>query len=416
MAAPGFDDMDADGDAEAEEALRDYEAYERTYAEDQSWKELREDASGRLLAPDVAAQQREKRRRHMDTPAARIRRGMIRYLYLVIDFSRAAAEGDLRPSRMAVMAALVESFVREFFDQNPLSHLALAVLRDGVAAPLTELSGSPDAHVRALRASMECSGDASLQNALELVRGALDQVPAYGYREVVVLYAALNTCDPGDVTEAIQRCRDARVRCSVVGLAAEIYICRQLAERTGGTYTVALDEHHLRELVLEHAPPPPALAESAAASLVRMGFPVRSPDDVAAICSCHLALRLGGAYTCPRCRARVCELPTECHVCGLTLVSSPHLARSYHHLFPVPLFEEVNLTLGKALPGVCFGCQSPLPLHGGVVGGVRVKCPRCQLHFCFDCDVYIHESLHNCPGCESHPFVTTKVGSSKGEI
>ena len=36
------------------------------------------------------------------------------------------------------------------------------------------------------------------------------------------------------------------------------------------------------------------------------------------------------------------ELPTACHVCGLTLVSSPHLARSYHHLFPVRPFQEVS--------------------------------------------------------------------------
>ena len=35
------------------------------------------------------------------------------------------------------------------------------------------------------------------------------------------------------------------------------------------------------------------------------------------------------------------ELPASCHVCGLTLVSSPHLARSYHHLFPVQPFREV---------------------------------------------------------------------------
>jgi transcription factor Ssl1 len=39
---------------------------------------------------------------------------------------------------------------------------------------------------------------------------------------------------------------------------------------------------------------------------------------------------------CCRCAGRVAELPGECHVCGLTLISSPHLARSYHHLFPVP--------------------------------------------------------------------------------
>ena len=38
---------------------------------------------------------------------------------------------------------------------------------------------------------------------------------------------------------------------------------------TGGTYGVALNDKHLEELVNEHAPPPPARAADAAASLVR---------------------------------------------------------------------------------------------------------------------------------------------------
>lgn len=41
--------------------------------------------------------------------------------------------------------------------------------------------------------------------------------------------------------------------------------------------------------------------------------------------------------------AQVCELPTECHVCRITLMSSPHLARSYHHLFPVPPYDELQV-------------------------------------------------------------------------
>ena len=44
---------------------------------------------------------------------------------------------------------------------------------------------------------------------------------------------------------------------------------------------------------------------------------------------------------CARCKARVVDLPCSCHICGLTLISSPHLARSYHHLFPVKAFTEV---------------------------------------------------------------------------
>ena len=44
-------------------------------------------------------------------------------------------------------------------------------------------------------------------------------------------------------------------------------------------------------------------------------------------------------YLCPQCSAKYCELPVECRGCGLTLVSAPHLARSYHHLFPMPPFQ-----------------------------------------------------------------------------
>ena len=88
-------------------------------------------------------------------------------------------------------------------------------------------------------------------------------------------------------------------------------------------------------------------------------------------------------------RARMCGLPSDCRVCGTTLVSSPHLARSYHHLFPVPPFKEVPLPPSSApshslpsqqplqhsqqkprsgsaepLPATCFSCLSSLPLTG----------------------------------------------------
>ena len=123
-------------------------------------------------------------------------------------------------------------------------------------------------------------------------------------------------------------------------------------------------QSHLKELVLEHAPPPPAIAEFAIANLIKMGFPQRAAEGVVSICACHKEAKVGGGYTCPRCKARVCELPTECRICGLTLVSSPHLARSYHHLFPITLFNDVPPSLlnnpRHELPKNCFGCQQSL--------------------------------------------------------
>ncbi|KAF2300518.1 hypothetical protein GH714_013912 [Hevea brasiliensis] len=134
-----------------------------------------------------------------------------------------------------------------------------------------------------------------------------------------------------------------------------------------------------------------------------MGFPQRAAEGSISICSCHKEAKVGDGYICPRCKARVCELPTECRICGLTLVSSPHLARSYHHLFPIAPFDGVSPRQNELLNRpvkTCFGCQQSL-LNPGNKPGLSVVCPKCKQYFCVDCDIYIHESLHNCPGCES---------------
>lgn len=31
----------------------------------------------------------------------------------------------------------------------------------------------------------------------------------------------------------------------------------------------------------------------------------------------------------------------------------------------------------------------------------RYACEVCGNHFCIDCDVFAHEVVHNCPGCQS---------------
>lgn len=149
---------------------------------------------------------------------------------------------DYKPSRMIIVARLVEGFIREFFDQNPLSQIGLVTLKDGVAHCLTDLGGSPESHIKALMGKLASSGDASLQNGLDLVHSLLNQIPTYGHREVLILYSALSTCDPGDIIETIKKCKTSKIRCSVIGLSAELYICKYLCQETGGLYSVALDE------------------------------------------------------------------------------------------------------------------------------------------------------------------------------
>ena len=57
------------------------------------------------------------------------------------------------------------------------------------------------------------------------------------------------------------------------------------------------------------------------------------------------------------------ELPCSCHICGLTLVSSPHLARSYHHLFPVRAFSEVPQAELEAVKAVSGTASDFYPVH-----------------------------------------------------
>ncbi|PNH05866.1 General transcription factor IIH subunit 2, partial [Tetrabaena socialis] len=264
------------------------------------------------------------------------------------------------------------------------------------------------------------AGDASLQNALDLSVSLLRSLPPYGHREVLVLFAALATCDPGSVLDSMKACKDNNIRVSVVGVAAEVYVCRRVTEVTGGSYGVALNEAHLEQLLLAHSTPPPATAVQARAELVRMGFPQRSTEEASSAVFVGQDVRLlAGSYTCPRCKSRVPELPCECHTCGLTLISSPHLARSYHHLFPVPPYSEdseeraaeaeVVLRAQPAMreevttsTGVyCFGCLREVS-RPGATGQLHLtlRCGQCKQVFCFECDAYVHEQLHNCPGCE----------------
>lgn len=116
-----------------------------------------------------------------------------------------------------------------------------------------------------------------------------------------------------------------------------------------------MNEGHFKDLLFELVPPPaqhasrttkptasnsgPAVGSAnPAADLMMMGFPTRLPDSsVPSLCVCHSEMKNQG-FLCPRCLSKVCDVPTDCDVCGLMIVSSPHLARSYHHLFPVKTF------------------------------------------------------------------------------
>nr|XP_006004448.1 PREDICTED: general transcription factor IIH subunit 2 isoform X2 [Latimeria chalumnae] len=333
----------------------------------------------------------------------------MRHLYVVVDASRTMEDQDLKPNRLTCTLKLLEQFVDEYFVQNPISQLGVIVTKNKRAEKLTELAGNPRKHTAALKKAVDtnCLGEPSLYNSLSLAMQTLKHMPGHTSREVLIIFSSLTTCDPANMYELIKCLKAIKIRVSVIGLSAEVRVCTVLTRETGGTYHVILDESHFKELLMYHVSPPPA-SSSSECSLIRMGFPqhtiasLSDQDFKPSFSMAHLdsssepGLSLGG-YFCPQCRAKYSELPVECKVCGLTLVSAPHLARSYHHLFPLDAFKEMLLEEHRG-ERYCQGCQKELKEQN------VYTCTVCQNVFCVECDLFIHESLHCCPGCiHNHP-------------
>jgi transcription initiation factor TFIIH subunit 2 len=434
-----------------------------------TWDTVQEDEHGNII--EISSERERSNRAKSSRITQSIRRGLIRYMVIALDCSAAAAEHDFRPSRLQVCSGALQKFATEFYDQNPISQLSLILTKDRVAEKGTELSGNAKVHIDKLQSIVTTKGVASLQNTIELALASLRHIPNYGHRELLIIYSSLSTCDPGDIFATIKSAVEMKLRISVISLVSEMYICKLIAEQTGGMCTVALDAYHFSELLFAHtAPPPQLLSEQGAeaselvADQIYIGFPKRAFDV-------QLLLGFDGkrmgfsdtAYVCPRCHTRTTDIPTQCCVCGLLLNSSSHIARSYHHLFPVPNFSEFTVAAAAAQPASsepmqlkeegacefvfvakteegqqqhrqhvhsaeektvsvrlhqegeeatsssmrpvsvrvteklcrCAGCLDSFEKDGKMA----MRCPDCRLFFCVDCDLFIHDSLHNCPGC-----------------
>lgn len=69
--------------------------------------------------------------------------------------------------------------------------------------------------------------------------------------------SSLTTCDPGDIYTTLSECKKTKIRCSIIGLSAEVFICKKIAQELEGTYAVILDELHFNDLLNKNAFPLP---------------------------------------------------------------------------------------------------------------------------------------------------------------
>lgn len=343
------------------------------------------------------------------------------------------AEKDFRPDRYLLSIRYAQQFVQEFFKENPISQLSIIGMRDGLAESISETSGNVAEHTKKLEnmRSRDPAGSPSLQNALDMARATLFASPSHGTKEIIIIYGAVVSADPGDIHATINNLVADKIRCFVVGLAAQMAICQELCSKTNGVskddrsvYNVAIDKDHFRDLLMAYKTPPIQRTKEDAnvPSLLPMGFPSRTFEEQPSLCACHQNETRSG-YLCTRCQTKVCTLPAQCPACDLQLIESTHLARSYHHLFPLRNYVEVSWQEAATKESVeCFACLMPFPKvpsaadlkvpgqnsnAGKKVQGAsessRYRCTSCNEHFCIDCDVFAHETLHNCAGCLCNP-------------
>eukprot|EP00045_Choanoeca_perplexa_P015940 m.207839 g.207839 ORF g.207839 m.207839 type:complete len:400 (-) comp17124_c0_seq3:8788-9987(-) len=378
-----------------------------------TWEAVQERADGTLCIDEIVNANRQQQRRQRQAQTMKVKRGMMRRVIVCLDLSRAMKDDDLPPSRIECAATQLLHFIDVFFDQNPISHLAIMGMKAGKAFVLSELSGNMSKHTDVLRpmtvsaATEDLKGEISLQNTLDLCVKLLNAIPAHATREVVMLTGSLTSCDPNNVFDTIQNATLEKVRVSIISLSAQVKLHATICEETGGSYDVVLDEHHFSELLLQHTIPPVA-ADKDQPGLIRMAFPNLIEVPILVKADQGFVSMPQSRYQCPRCLALQTDLPTECNTCKLHLVLSPHLARTFHHLFPIAPYKELAIdsteTTDDGQPPTklalrvqrCAGCQSIL---SSSKAGDRYKCTACQQLYCFDCESYLHDVLHNCPTC-----------------
>ena len=79
----------------------------------------------------------------------------------------------------------------------------------------------------------------------------VSHVPTHSTREVVVVFGALISSDAGDIHRTIKSLVEDKVRVRVVGLAAQVAVCRELCRTTNAgdeckVTIYCVDNSHIR--------------------------------------------------------------------------------------------------------------------------------------------------------------------------
>ena len=362
-------------------------SYKRWEKTGRSWNKMCLDEDGRIFQLEEFSNY-EADKRTLDLRNKN--RGLIRSIVILLDLSERGMEPrEFSISRLNLISIELEKFIISFFDQNPISQLAITATYQGRGYILSPLCGSVAKHLNVIKNLSQITdyGEPSLQNGLNISASLFSSVAKYSTKEIILIYGALNTIDV-NIESTILFLKRNKIIVNIIGFGASLYILSRIAKETGGKYSVPINEDVFHDLVFNNIEPPVLTDELELHNFIPFCYvkPYKFPSfDINDIREGKKVPPKHGGYKCRVCGFVVFSIPVYCPSCGILLLTPPDITRTQVFLNPALEFEKA-----------CFDC-----VCGGCGCNVKeeFRCPICGITYCEHCNKFIHETLRYCPSC-----------------
>ena len=143
---------------------------------------------------------------------------------------------------------------------------------------ISDFYNSLNEHIENISKSDIQDGVPSLQNSLELAITNFREAPRYVFKEVLVIYSNMITCDPSNIFETIESLKENGIKVSIISLSAAVYILQKIWQETQGEFSVVKDVNHFDELLQRNLLPKTCAiaSEEREIALIEMGFPKKN--------------------------------------------------------------------------------------------------------------------------------------------
>lgn len=354
----------------------------------------------------------------------------LRKLHLVIEFSQIMLERDYPPNTIHNVLSKCIGFVEEFFELNPMSNIAVSLLKDRKCHLLINFTNNPkditceferlmkknsvgdDKFAEDFNKDADASGSQdipsgviSVANALAATVELMRDQPLYFAKEALLLLGSANTRDPHNLFEYVESTSSAKVVVNVLSTSGATYAFQQICHKTKGRFDVALNEHDFKLKLMRYTSPVERLSDKVINTMFVVSFPRLVFHEGPVVCSnTNKFIKL--AYECMRCNAFNSDMPCLCGVCRTPLISSMQIARSKQEkmdkFLVKPLGQLVITKTGVEAQAkkTCSGCDFPIEPKQSVPDNFYSECQECSSFFCSDCHLLSLDSLRFCPVCE----------------